>query len=48
MEKSMATQNYNYNRLPLGKLSKQTIERGYLALKELGDVLRPMHEEFSS
>lgn len=35
----MAAQNYNYNGLPLGNLSKQTIERGYLALKELGDVI---------
>ena len=39
MKKSMASQNYNYNKLPLGKLSRSTIERGYLALKELGDVI---------
>lgn len=39
MKKSMASQNYNYNKLPLGKLSKSTIEKGYLALKELGDVI---------
>ena len=39
MQKSMASQNYNYNKLPLGKLSKSTIEKGYLALKELGDVI---------
>ena len=39
MKKSMASQNYNFNKLPLGKLSKGTIEKGYLALKELGDVI---------
>ena len=39
MKKSMASQNYNYNKLPLGKLSKSTIQKGYLALKELGDVI---------
>ena len=39
MEQSMASQKYNYNKLPLGKLSKSTIEKGYLALKELGDVI---------
>lgn len=39
MKNSMASQNYNYNKLPLGKLSKSTIEKGYLALRELGDVI---------
>ena len=39
MQKSMASQKYNYNKLPLGKLSKGTIEKGYLALKVLGDVI---------
>ena len=39
MKSSMASQNYNFNKLPLGKLSKGTIEKGYLALKELGDVI---------
>ena len=39
MEKSMASQKYNYNKLPLGKLSRSTIEKGYLALKELGDLI---------
>ena len=39
MKKSMASQKYNFNKLPLGKLSKSTIEKGYLALKELGDVI---------
>ena len=39
MKISMAAQNYNYNKLPLGKLSRGTIEKGYLALKELGDVI---------
>ncbi len=39
MKKSMASQKYNFDKLPLGKLSKSTIEKGYLALKELGDVI---------
>ncbi|KAF6221930.1 hypothetical protein HO133_001898 [Letharia lupina] len=39
MKKSMASQKYNFNKLPLGKLSKSTIEKGYLALRELGDVI---------
>lgn len=39
MKNSMAAQNYNYNKLPLGKLSKSTIEKGYFALKELGDLI---------
>ena len=39
MKRSMASQDYNYNKLPLGKLSKGTIEKGHLALKELGDVI---------
>lgn len=39
MKNSMASQKYNYNKLPLGKLSTSTIEKGYLALKELGDVI---------
>ena len=39
MKNSMASQNYNYDKLPLGKLSKNTINKGYLALKELGDVI---------
>ena len=38
-QKSMASQNYNCKKLPLGKFSKSTIERGYMALKELGDVI---------
>ena len=39
MKKSMTSRNYNFNKLPLGKLSKSTIEKGYLAFKELGDVI---------
>ena len=39
MRNSMASQNYNFNKLPLGKLSKSTLEKGYLALKELGEVI---------
>ncbi|KAK3172011.1 hypothetical protein OEA41_004095 [Lepraria neglecta] len=39
MQKSMASQNYSCKKLPLGKFLKSTIERGYVALKELGDVI---------
>ena len=49
MKKSMESQNYNFNKLPLGKLSKSTIEKGYLALKELGDVIlnpKLAHEKY--
>ena len=38
MRKAMVSQNYNFNKLPLGKLSQSTLEKGFLALKELGDV----------
>ena len=31
--------NYDVNKLPLGKLSKNTISRGYQALKDLSAVL---------
>jgi len=40
MKSAMTSQNYNYNKLPLGKLSKTTIEKGYLALKDLGEVIQ--------
>lgn len=36
---SMESQNYNFNKLPLGKLSKSTIEKGYRALKDLGELI---------
>lgn len=38
-EATMAALNYDSAKLPLGKLSKQTITRGYQALKELSDLL---------
>lgn len=31
--------NYDVNKLPLGKLSKSTIMRGYQALKDLSNLL---------
>ena len=40
MKNTMASQNYNFNKLPLGKLSDSTIEKGYLALKDLGEVIQ--------
>jgi len=40
MKSAMTSQNYNYNKLPLGKLSKTTIKKGYLALKDLGEVIQ--------
>ena len=39
MQKSMASQNYNCKKLLLVKFSKSTIERGYIALEELGDII---------
>lgn len=39
MEQSMASMSYDANKLPLGKLSKETITRGYLVLKEIGAVI---------
>jgi poly [ADP-ribose] polymerase len=38
-EATMASLNYDSAKLPLGKLSKATITRGYQALKELSDLL---------
>jgi poly [ADP-ribose] polymerase len=36
---AMREMNYDANKLPLGKLSKTTINRGYQALKDLSEVL---------
>lgn len=36
---TMASMNYDVDKLPLGKLSKNTIARGYQALKDLSDLL---------
>lgn len=36
---AMKEMNYDVNKLPLGKLSKVTINRGYQALKDLSEVL---------
>ncbi len=38
-EATMAALNYDSTKLPLGKLSKATIKRGYEALKELSDLM---------
>jgi len=38
-EATMASLNYDSEKLPLGKLSKATITRGYQALKNLSDLL---------
>lgn len=38
-EATMASLNYDAKKLPLGKLSKATITRGYQALKDLSDLL---------
>ena len=38
-EDVMVNMNYDTNKLPLGKLSKATISRGFQALKDLGAVL---------
>lgn len=39
MQLSMASLSYDSKKLPLGKLSKETILRGYEVLKQLGDVI---------
>lgn len=36
---AMKEMNYDANKLPLGKLSKNTISRGYQALKDLSEVM---------
>lgn len=36
---SMVEMNYDANKLPLGKLSKETLKRGYEVLKQIGDLL---------
>lgn len=38
-DQAMMQMNYDANKLPLGKLSKATINRGYQALKDLAEVL---------
>ena len=40
LHNAMLSQNYNFNKLPLGKLAKSTLEKGYLALKDLGEVIQ--------
>lgn len=35
----MASMSYDSNKLPLGKLSKEVISRGYKTLKDLGEVI---------
>ncbi|KAI5793031.1 poly-ribose polymerase [Geopyxis carbonaria] len=39
MQQSMASLSYDSNKLPLGKLSKDTIMRGYSLLKEISEVI---------
>lgn len=39
VEATLSSMNYDANKLPLGKLSKNTILSGFAALKELAEVL---------
>ena len=39
MQQSMASLSYDSKKMPLGKLSKTTILRGYEVLKLIGDVI---------
>lgn len=39
LQATMASLNYDANKLPLGKLSKSTITRGFQALKDLGELI---------
>ena len=36
---SMADMNYDANKMPLGKLSRRTLEHGFTALKRLADLI---------
>jgi poly [ADP-ribose] polymerase len=40
IEKSIVKVGYNVKKLPLGKLSKQTIKNGYLVLKKIDEALK--------
>ncbi|MBE3042799.1 hypothetical protein IMZ48_09550 [Candidatus Bathyarchaeota archaeon] len=40
IQKTMASFNYDAEKLPLGKLGRTTISRGFQALKDLGAVLQ--------
>ncbi len=39
MKKQMVEIGYDARKMPLGKLSKETVKAGYLALKKISDVL---------
>lgn len=39
MQQQMMAMSYDVNKLPLGKLSKTTINQGFLALKAIGEIL---------
>ncbi|EAU88494.2 poly(ADP)-ribose polymerase [Coprinopsis cinerea okayama7 len=39
MQQTMASMSYDSNKLPLGKLSKDTILRGFNLLKQIGEVI---------
>lgn len=43
----MASLSYDSNKLPLGKLSKEVISRGYQTLKDIGEVieLKPGYQQ---
>lgn len=39
MDKALSSMNYDARKLPLGNLSKNTILKGFAALKDLAEVL---------
>ena len=41
----LSSMNYDANKLPLGKLSKNTILQGFSALKQLADVIKDPNGE---
>ncbi|KAL1740847.1 PARP-1-like protein [Schizophyllum fasciatum] len=41
----LSSMNYDANKLPLGKLSKNTILQGFTALKQLADVIKDANSE---
>ena len=45
MNKQMIQIGYNTKKMPLGKLSKKSIEKGYQILKKLMDVIKGKHDK---
>jgi poly [ADP-ribose] polymerase len=44
MNKQMKEIGYNASKLPLGKLGRDTLQKGYAVLAEIEDVLEKRHK----